>query len=156
VLPDDAVACLVEDLGSREGLRLTLPNERHPVLSALLTRSGVHSTVIAPVHEGEHVVGMQTSGHRDRTGASGANDERIAHGIAQLMSMALMNARVFEELERASALKSEFVSTMSHELRTPLNIIIGYTDMLRDAATLEEQAPLLAHVRKASYELLEM
>ncbi len=156
VLPPEAVARLVEDLAHREGIRLTVPSERHPLVSALFTRGRVHTAVIAALHEGEHVVGVQMSGHRERGAVLGGHDERIAHGIAQLASMALMNARVVEELERASALKSEFVSTMSHELRTPLNIIIGYTDMLRDAVSLDEQAPLLAHVRKASHELLEM
>jgi signal transduction histidine kinase/ActR/RegA family two-component response regulator len=137
-------------------LRLAIPAERHPLLSAVLARSGVVSAVISAVHEGDDVIGLQISGHRARSGEPGPQDERLAHGIAQLASMALMNARVFEALERASALKSEFVSTMSHELRTPLNIIIGYTDMLRDAATLDEHGPLLTQIRKAGHELLEL
>jgi signal transduction histidine kinase/ActR/RegA family two-component response regulator len=156
VLPADAFTALAEDLARREGLRLVVPSERHPTVSALLARSGTATAIVAPLHEGDTVVGLQVSGHRAPGAEPGPQDERLAHGIAQLASMALMNARVFEELERASALKSEFVSTMSHELRTPLNIVIGYTDMLRDAATVEEQAPLLTQIRKASHELLEL
>jgi signal transduction histidine kinase/ActR/RegA family two-component response regulator len=156
VLPSDAVSTLLEDLAQRETVRIAVPCERHPLLSALLERSGIRRAIFAALYKGDTAIGLQMSGHRDRGSEFSLQDERVAHGIAQLASMALLKARVVEELERASQLKSEFVSTMSHELRTPLNIIIGYTDMLRDAVTPEEQASLLGLVRKASHELLEM
>lgn len=156
VLPEEDMAALRADLAERESVRLVVPSAAYPLLGGVLERSGVRSAVVAPLHQGDDVIGFQISGHRDRSGEIVPHDERVAAGVAQLASTALMNARVFEELERASQLKSEFVSTMSHELRTPLNIIIGYTDMLRDAVTPEEQAPLLTQIRKASHELLEM
>jgi signal transduction histidine kinase len=155
-LPNAAVASLLDELAEREAVRMVVPCERHPLIGAMLARSGIHCAVFAPLHRGDQVVGLQMSGHRARGGDVSAHDARVAAGIAQLASVGLMKSRVVEELERASQLKSEFVSTMSHELRTPLNIIIGYTDMLHDARTPQEQAPLLAHVRKASHELLEL
>lgn len=156
VLADDALAVLLDELREREAVPLAAPSGRHPTLDDVMRRLGIRSAVLTALVERENVVGFQMTGHRDRGAEIRGSDERVAAGIAQLASTALMNARVVEELSRASALKSEFVSTMSHELRTPLNIIIGYTDMLRDAVGPEEQAPLLAQVRKASSELLEL
>jgi cell cycle sensor histidine kinase DivJ len=47
---------------------------------------------------------------------------------------ALEDARA--EAERANAAKTRFLATMSHELRTPLNAIIGFSDMLKNEASL--------------------
>ncbi len=156
VLPSAVAAPLLAALAERDTVRLALPCADHPELAPILAENGIRAAVVAPLRNGGRIVGLQMSGHLDRAGEIGAQDERLALGIAQLASTALVNARVVEELERASQLKSEFVSTMSHELRTPLNIIIGYTEMLADATSPAEQAPLLAQLGKASRELFEL
>lgn len=54
----------------------------------------------------------------------------------KLNELAESNTALFE----AARLKSEFLASISHELRTPLNSIIGFTDLLRDAAQAELDA----------------
>src|SRR5918992_4698580 len=46
-----------------------------------------------------------------------------------------------QELQRATQLKSEFLTNMSHELRTPLNAIIGFSDLLLEGGGGEITAP---------------
>jgi signal transduction histidine kinase len=45
--------------------------------------------------------------------------------------LALRNARLFEELKKASASKTEFLNLAAHELRTPVTVISGYASLLR-------------------------
>jgi signal transduction histidine kinase len=49
--------------------------------------------------------------------------------------LAQANLALFE----MNRLKSDFLATMSHELRTPLNSIIGFSEMLATAETLNEK-----------------
>lgn len=73
---------------------------------------------------------------------------RLLRGIGQHATIALANSRLFDELRRASAMKSEFLATMSHELRTPLHVIMGYTEMLGDILEREGDPELLQILRR--------
>jgi signal transduction histidine kinase len=45
--------------------------------------------------------------------------------------LALRNARLFEDLQLASAAKTQFLNMAAHELRTPVTVISGYTSILQ-------------------------
>jgi PAS domain S-box-containing protein len=58
------------------------------------------------------------------------HDEAVLVQLAQLASVAVENAWLYEEALEANRTKSGFLATMSHELRTPLNAMIGYSELL--------------------------
>ena len=104
------------------------------------------------------VIGALLFGH-SLPGVFTERDERVIRGVAAQAAVAIDNARLYEDLKRASAerqelleaeraargeaervslLKDEFLATLSHELRTPLNAILGWTQILRAAARSDE------------------
>jgi signal transduction histidine kinase len=70
-------------------------------------------------------------------------------------------------LHQSNRLKGEFLATVSHELRTPLNSIIGFAELLDEAAQREQEAGddssrlhkrrrYIEHILTAGRELLEL
>jgi PAS domain S-box-containing protein len=115
--------------------------------------------LMMPLHRGGELVGFHTADYCSRYAVLEERHERIARGIGQLASLAFENVRLFEKLERANRLKSDFVATMSHELRTPLNVIMGYNDLLLDGSfgpMTDEQVYTLQRVEKSTRALFEL
>lgn len=61
-----------------------------------------------------------------------------------------------EEADKANAAKTDFLSSMSHEIRTPLNAIVGFSDLVSEAKTLEEAKTNARDIVNASQTLLEI
>ena len=60
-----------------------------------------------------------------------------------------------QEAEAANAAKSAFIANTSHEIRTPMNAILGYADMLLDAAaTADERRHCVKVIRRNGEHLL--
>jgi PAS domain S-box-containing protein len=59
-----------------------------------------------------------------------------------------------DEAEKATKIKSEFISVMSHEIRTPMNAIIGFVNLLLHETPLEHQVPYLNNLQVSASQLL--
>lgn len=59
-----------------------------------------------------------------------------------------------KEIEDDAEAKSQFLSTMSHEIRTPLNGIIGFTKLLKEMDTTEEQNEFISLIENSSNNLI--
>ena len=88
-----------------------------------------------------------------------AEDEEIATMLAAQAAIAIENANLYEQARAASRLKSEFLANMSHELRTPMNAILGFTELVQNAAlgpVTDKQKEALGRVLRNARHLLEL
>jgi len=148
----DAVADLVRDrLTSEDVFEIGLPAEGDDP-------SGRSRWLCIALRGGAQLKGILVVG-RSGDAPYAEAEHRIAAGVSQLASMALENARLLGELERANRVKSDFVATMSHELRTPLHIILGYLSLINEGdfgPLSESQQEALRLVDRSAHALLEL
>jgi len=61
-----------------------------------------------------------------------------------------------QKAETANNAKSSFLANMSHEIRTPLNAILGYSEILEDIISDNQQKKYLTSIRSAGKSLLAL
>jgi len=124
------------------------------------------SWVGVPIYSKNKVTGMLTLS-RERAGAFIQDDILLASTFAIQASIALENARLYDDLNRFNQMmermveqrvdelsrtlnklekldknKSDFIQVAAHELRTPLTVLKGYMGMIKDAPAIQENEAL--------------
>ncbi|HET8631883.1 MAG TPA: GAF domain-containing protein [Thermomicrobiales bacterium] len=73
-----------------------------------------------------------------RPGVFTARAERLVVGLAAQAAIAMDNARLYQQAQRALQARDEFLAAVSHDLKSPLSTIKGYAQLLRLRARREE------------------
>jgi signal transduction histidine kinase/DNA-binding response OmpR family regulator len=130
-----------------------------------LREAGWRSVVAAPMLREGRIVGALVAKRRTPGGFSDETCD-LLQTFASQSALAVLNARLFQELERKSAElevasrhKSEFLASMSHELRTPLNAVIGFSEVLLERMfgdLNERQEEYLRDIWSSGRHLLEL
>ncbi|MBI3756757.1 MAG: PAS domain S-box protein [Deltaproteobacteria bacterium] len=139
--------------------QINLDQWQHAPVGRLATEHGLATLLCIALRRGAELAGIQVAAVRSSLSSFSEQHWRLARGIAQIASLALVNVDLLEELTRANRLKEDFVGAMSHELRTPLNIILGYNQLLRDenfGPLNAEQQEVLGRIDKNTKELFEL
>ena len=157
-LPTAIVADLVVHLQEHEILEGNDPIFRNLTPQILLQHCGLTNITFLRLRRGQEFIGFLACGYREAKDTS-SRHTRIASGIANIASLALANAKLLEELDRANRIKEDFMGAMSHELRTPLNVIIGYTQLMEEETfgpLSIEQNNILRRISRSTNELLDL
>ena len=131
----------------------------------ILHDGGWRSLVAVPMVREDQIVGSLIV-RRKRTGGFTEETLDLLETFASQSALALLNARLFRELEEqsvelelASRHKSEFLASMSHELRTPLNAVLGFSEVLLERMfgdINERQEEYLRDIHGSGQHLLEL
>jgi signal transduction histidine kinase len=114
-----------------EFLRTSCEDEEH---LELVRAIGTRSAVVVPLVARGQMLGVFTLGS-STPGRYGRVDLELANELAHRAAIAIDNARLYRETQRAVRLRDEFLLVASHELRTPMTSL---TISLRTLQRAEE------------------
>ena len=134
------------------------PRSQSRLLRAL-ARAGYRSAIVAPLVAGGRAMGAITVATNGSGRSYGPRQLALLQELGRRVGLALDNARLYSELQRAIEAKDEFLGLISHELRTPITAIYGGARMLRSRGErlgAENRDRILADIEQESERLFRM
>ena len=91
---------------------------------------GIQSLLLVPMIARDHLLGTVVLIASTRDHGFDDADLALAEDMAARAALAIDNARLYGEEQRATKTKIDLLAVVSHDLRTPLTAIIGYADLM--------------------------
>jgi protein-histidine pros-kinase len=119
--------------------------------AALLRRSGF-TALIVPLVAGGRTLGVMSFVATGTGRDYGPKGLSLAEELAHRCALAIENARLYREAQRAIGLRDDFFSVASHELKTPVAALLAYTQFMlnraerRQGLTVEQTLQALEEV----------
>jgi signal transduction histidine kinase len=89
-----------------------------------------HTQLVIPIRRETQVIGLL---HLESASDSNVDIDFLTR-LTDHAAIAISNAQLFGEVQRANIAKSDFVSFVAHELKNPMTSIKGYTELLAGGA----------------------
>lgn len=101
---------------------------------------GFRSALIVPlVVSDSQPIGALTLVMSHSGRALSERDLRVVEDVARRIAMAVEHARLYDDIQKASLAKDEFLAILSHELSTPLTIILGWSGIVSQPDVSSEE-----------------
>ena len=91
---------------------------------------GAHTQIVIPIRREATVIGLVFLESTSDT----QQDIAFLNRLSDHAAIAISNAQLYDEVQRANSAKSEFVSFVAHELKNPMTSIKGYSELLAAGA----------------------
>ena len=127
----------------------------HPLTSKRLKSKSV---VLVPLKTQEKLLGLFIASQTQYNRIWQPDEIQILRIVADYLSIAITQIKMYEYVQETSRLKSEFLASVSHELKTPLNSIIVLSELMQNkdsTKSFEERVELLQIIHSSGEELLK-
>lgn len=105
-----------------------------------------HTQIIIPIRRETQVIGLLIL----ESMSDSQGNLSFLNQLSDSAAIAIANAQLYDEVQRANLAKSEFVSFVAHELKNPMTSIKGYSELLAAGSVgpiNEMQANFLSTIR---------
>jgi len=92
---------------------------------------GIRRGLVVPLAAHGQTLGAISFANAESNRRFTEDDVRFAEDLGRRAGLALENASLYRELERANRAKDEFLAMLSHELRTPMTATLGWASMMQ-------------------------